>query len=117
MSSVRLSSVSDVGELHVRRWEVMVGRRLKRMSQIYESMTVALREHWKANNNAYPQRFELMQAAFEQLIADRTLVNTTMNFLENMQEGWHEEFLGVPLVVASSNVMVAANGDRVPLSD
>lgn len=85
------------------------------MSQIYESMTSALREHWKANSNAYPQRFELTQVAYDALIADRTLVNTTMNFVENLQAGLHGEFLGVPLVVADVNVMVAANGDRVPL--
>jgi len=27
------------------------------MANIYDSMVSALREHWKANDNAYPQRF------------------------------------------------------------
>jgi len=81
-------------------------------------MTSALREHWKANDGAYPQRFELLQSTYDAFVTDRRLVNTSMNFLENLQrKGWEDEFLGVPIAVsADGNAMVSANGDRVILA-
>ena len=84
------------------------------MPSLYDSMTSALREHWKAHDNAYPQRFELTASALDALVAHRTLVNKTMNFSLNSEFG--KEFLGVPVVVSDAgNVMVAVDGTRVPL--
>lgn len=87
------------------------------MENIYDSMVSALRDHWKANANAYPQRFELTQATLDGLVSDRRLVNETMNFPLNQKVGYEKEFLGVPIQVsADGNVLVALNGERVPLS-
>ena len=86
------------------------------MENIYDSMISALREHWKANNNAYPQRFELTQSTFDGLLADRRLVNETMNYPLNLKNGYEKEFLGVPVAVSvEGNAMVAMDGTRVPL--
>ena len=85
------------------------------MSSLYDSMTSALREHWKAHDNAYPQRFELTASALDALVAHRTLVNKTMNF--SLSSEFDKEFLGVPVVVSDAgNVMVAVDGTRVPLN-
>jgi hypothetical protein len=85
------------------------------MSSLYESMTGALREHWKTHNNAYPQRFELTASAHADLVENRELVVTTMNYSNRSALG--EDFLGVPIVVSDAgNVMVAADGTRVSLS-
>lgn len=86
------------------------------MPNIYDSMISALRDHWKANANAYPQRFELTQATLDGLVSDRRLVNETMNFPLNQKASYEQEFLGVPIEVsADGNVLVALNGERVPL--
>ena len=87
------------------------------MANIYDAMVGALREHWNANSNAYPQRFELMPSSFESLVAERRLVNQSMNFPLILQKAnWEGEFLGVAVQAASEgNVMVAADGTRVPL--
>jgi len=78
-------------------------------------MTSALREHWRVNNNAYPQRFELTQTDLEALAGHRELVTRTMNFSLRTELG--QEFLGVPIVVSNDgNAMVALDGTRVPLS-
>ena len=86
------------------------------MENIYDSMIGALREHWNANKNAYPQRFELTQSTFDGLLADRRLVNETMNYPLNLKNGYEKEFLGVPVAVSpEGNAMVALDGTRVPL--
>lgn len=86
------------------------------MSSLYDTMICALREHWKANANAYPQRFELTQTTLDGLVSDRRLVNETMNFPLNQKIGYDKEFMGVPVAVsADGNVLVALNGERVPL--
>ncbi len=87
------------------------------MQNIYDSMIGTLREHWKTNKNAYPQRFELTQSTFDGLLADRRLVNETMNYPLNLKNGYEKEFLGVPVAVsAEGNAMVALDGTRVPLN-
>ena len=84
------------------------------MANIYDSMVSALREHWKANDNAYPQRFELTQVTLDSLAATRKLVNDTMNFKKG--DGWEQEFLGVPLVLSTEgDAMIDKDGTRVPL--
>lgn len=87
------------------------------MSNIYDSMVSALRDHWKANANAYPQRFELTQATLDGLVSDRRLVNETMNFPLNQKIGYEQEFLGVPLQVSEEgNALIVLDGTRVLLS-
>lgn len=87
------------------------------MSNIYDSMVSALRDHWKANANAYSQRFELTQTTLDGLVSDRRLVNETMNYPLNLKNGYEKEFLGVPVAVsAEGNSMVALDGTRVPLN-
>ena len=84
------------------------------MANLYESMTGALREHWKAHNNAYPQRFELTASAHAALVENRELVVKSMNYSNRSALG--EDFLGVPIVVSDAgNVMVAVDGSVVPL--
>ena len=91
-----------------------VSRRLAFMANIYDSMVSALREHWKANDNAYPQRFELTQVTLEALVAARKLVNDTMNFKK--YPDWEQEFLGVPVVLSTEgDAMIDKDGTRVPL--
>ena len=85
------------------------------MANIYDSMVSALREHWKANDNAYPQRFELTQVTLDALVETRRIVNDTMNFKKGA--GWEGEFLGVPVVLSTEgDAMIAKDGARVPLS-
>ncbi len=87
------------------------------MENIYDSMIDALREHWKANNNAYPQRFELTQSTLDGLLTDRRLVNETMNYPLNLKNGYEKEFLGVPVQMSpEGNALIALNGSRVPLN-
>jgi hypothetical protein len=84
------------------------------MANLYESMTGALREHWKTRNNAYPQRFELTASAHAALVENRELVVKSMNYSNRSALG--EDFLGVPIVVSDAgNVMVAVDGSVVPL--
>lgn len=84
------------------------------MANLYESMTGALREHWKTHNNAYPQRFELTASAHAALVENRELVVKSMNYSNRSALG--EDFLGVPIVVSDAgNVMVAVDGSVVPL--
>ena len=84
------------------------------MANLYESMTSALREHWKTHSNAYPQRFELTASAHAALVENRELVVKSMNYSNRSALG--EDFLGVPIVVSDAgNVMVAVDGSVVPL--
>ena len=84
------------------------------MANLYESMTSALREHWKTHNNAYPQRFELTADAHAALVGNRELVVKSMNYSNRSALG--EDCLGVPIVVSDAgNVMVAVDGLVVPL--
>lgn len=88
--------------------------RLAAMSDLYNHMVVALREHWSAHANTYPQRFELTDVALHQLNATRKLVNDTMNYV--LRPGWEHVFLGVPLQGGRpENVLVAADGALRPL--
>ncbi|WP_313571049.1 hypothetical protein [Comamonas terrigena] len=85
------------------------------MANIYDAMVAALRDHWKAHSNAYPQRFELTQDAFNTLNETRKTVITTMNYA--FRPGWENDFLGVPVSVADGgNCMVDKDGNQVPLA-
>lgn len=80
---------------------------------LYDSMIGALREHWKANDNAYPQCFELTQASFDGLIALRRIVIEGLGSKE--LPGGKDKFLGVKIVIGSSNALIAKDGARVEL--
>lgn len=83
------------------------------MANLYDSMTQALRTHWKANDNAYPQKFVLTEPALKTLNDLRTLVNTTM--ANKFRQGWETDFLGVKIEIGNTNHMVGADGSTVPL--
>lgn len=85
------------------------------MASIYETMTKALQDHWKAHNNEYPQRFELDAQTNKDLVDGRRMVITTMNF--KFEPGWETEFQGCDIVVVSDgNFLVDKDGNRVPLA-
>lgn len=84
------------------------------MVNIYDLMLQALRGHWGAHGNAYPQRFELQAASLESLNALRLTVIQTMNYKE--LPGWRETFMGVAIAPSADvDCMVNAAGERVPL--
>jgi len=84
------------------------------MSALYNHMVAALRAHWKAHQNVYPQRIELTDAALHELNAMRKLVNESMAF--ELRPGWESVFHGVPLQGGRPvNALVAADGALVPL--
>lgn len=82
---------------------------------LYDSMLGALHEHWKANNNAYPQCFELTKIALDDLNAGRTLVRKTVG-LKPLEGNEFHEFHGVKLVVGESNALVAKDGTRAQIT-
>ena len=83
------------------------------MPDLYDVLLAALRAHWQAHDNVYPQCFELTALDLQQFNAQRQLVNETMNFRQ--AEGWQREFHGVPLRQADSNNTVSVSGERTPL--
>ena len=84
------------------------------MSDLYEQMTTAIQNHWKAHNNAYPQSIELTDASWNELISMRKLVQASMAF--SLQPGWDQHLLGVPVHRgADHNEVVCADGQRLPL--
>ncbi|MEG3000750.1 MAG: hypothetical protein RR855_09390 [Comamonas sp.] len=85
------------------------------MSALYNHMVAALREHWTAHSQQYPQRFELTDAALRELNDTRQLVNGTMNYV--LRPGWEAVFHGVPLQGGCAvNALVAADGSHQPLA-
>lgn len=81
---------------------------------LYDSMLGALREHWKANDNAYPQCFELTKMALEDLNTTRQTVKTSIG-LKALAGDDFKMFHGVKLAVGDSNALIAKDGTRVPL--
>lgn len=65
------------------------------MPKLYNSMTAALQDHWKAHSNAYPQKFVLTEQAHQQLNNIRHLVSVVM--VNKEPPGWENAFLGVPI--------------------
>lgn len=84
-----------------------------RMSNPYTPMLQALQAHWKANANAYPQKFVLTDVALATLNQSRKLVNDTL--VNRPTPGWESKFMGVALEAGSANVMVGADGTETPL--
>lgn len=81
---------------------------------LYDSMISALREHWKANENSYPQCFELTEIALDDFRSYRAMLKKSIG-LRPLAGKDFNEFLGVKLVVGESNAMIAKDGLRVPL--
>lgn len=84
------------------------------MANIYNTLVEALRSHWAAHGNAYPQRFELSEDTLKTLNDTRQTVISTMNYA--LSPGWESDFLGVPIAVAASNCLVDKDGNPVPLA-
>lgn len=80
------------------------------MASLYLSMTEAVINHWKANCNAYPQKFVLSPAQYEGYA--RTRRNGIGGAKANINE-----HMGIPVEVAEGTpgVMVAADGSEVSL--
>jgi hypothetical protein len=81
------------------------------MSTLYLSMTEKLVTHWKANSNAYPQKFVLTSAQRGEYDKSRLMCGAAP---ESIGETKH---MGVPIEIdeASPGVMVAADGAEVSL--
>jgi hypothetical protein len=76
-------------------------------------MTEKLTNHWRAHNNAYPQRFLLSPVLRDEYL--KCLGTMTNNKDKTITTA--EVHIGVPIEVAENtpDVMVAAEGAEVPL--
>ena len=84
------------------------------MSNIYDSLTRAIADHWKAQENKYPQKVILTPAQLEALIALR---RTGLRGLGGGQLADESKFLGVPLEQnpATPGVLIAHDGSEVAI--
>ncbi|KQO38106.1 hypothetical protein ASF19_20240 [Acidovorax sp. Leaf84] len=84
------------------------------MAHIYEQLVTALKAHWKAHNNAYPQKFILSSADNATLKHARASISKAVTG-QAMDE--HTTFMGVKLEVndASPGVVIAVDGAETPL--
>lgn len=84
-----------------------------RMTTLYLQMTEKLSAHWRANNNAYPQKFVLSPALRDTYLGDLRLLNNNVGKTVTMPA----KHMGVTIEVdeASPGVMVAADGTEVAL--
>ena len=82
------------------------------MTTLYLQMTEKLSEHWRANNNAYPQKFVLSPALRAEYVHCLELM--TIPGERDMRATKH---MGVRIEIdeASPGVMVAADGAEVAL--
>lgn len=83
------------------------------MPNLYDALIAMLRDHWKTHDNAYPQRIELNASDMQVLLADRQLVNVSMNF--KPAPGWETHFHGVPLQEADVSAVVDVHGVHMPV--
>lgn len=85
------------------------------MAHIYEQLLTALKAHWKAHNNAYPQKFILSSA-------DNATLKDTRVSISKAATGKatddYTNFMGVKLEVndASPGVVIAVDGAESPLT-
>ena len=84
------------------------------MANLYDSLVAALRAHWTAHGNTYPQHIELTAGDLQALNEERKLINDTMNFRQ--MPGWEQVFHGAQLQVGEVNCLVLASGERLPVS-
>ena len=80
------------------------------MATLYLPMTDAVIKHWRANGNAYPQKFILTQAQHREYVETRR----TGIGGPNIDGRVH---MGVPIEIAEGTpgVMVSADGTEVSL--
>ncbi|SOD27682.1 hypothetical protein SAMN05518800_3247 [Variovorax sp. YR752] len=83
------------------------------MATLYLTMTEKLSAHWRANNNAYPQKFVLSPALRDQYLHSMSLVTSNHGRTITMPE----KHMGVRIEIDehSPGVMVAADGTEVAL--
>lgn len=79
------------------------------MSTIYETLVGAIREHWKAHANQYPQKIVLSAAQHQTLLTQRKLGRVALGTDDDPET---DSFLGVPLEVDDSSplTLVAVDG-------
>jgi len=81
------------------------------MATLYLTMTEAVINHWKANNNAYPKKFILTPDQHRGYVESRRagIGGAKANVADHM---------GVPVEVADNTpgVMIAADGSELSLS-
>lgn len=89
-------------------------RKLSPMAHIYEQLVTALKAHWKAHNNAYPQTFILSSADHATLKDARASISKAVTG-EALDD--HRKFMGVKLEVndSSPGVVIAVDGTEIPL--
>ena len=83
------------------------------MTNLYDNILKALRAHWEAHDNQYPQRIELSSAAIKDLNDNRLLIGESMHF--QLKPGWEASFMGVAIVRADMNALIAVNGETILL--
>ena len=84
------------------------------MPNLYDTLIAILREHWKAHNNAYPQRIELSASDMQVLNDERTLVNETMNF--KLTDGWEASFHGRAVELGDVSCVIDLPGACIPVA-
>lgn len=84
------------------------------MTHIHTALSEALRKHWKAHNNAYPQKLVISPAQHAQLEHVRLTIRATAATTSP-----HEplKFLGAKLEIdeTSTGVMMCVDGSIEPL--
>lgn len=84
------------------------------MAHIYDQLLTALKAHWKAHNNAYPQKFIISSADNAWLKDARGSINVavTGKALDD-----HTTFMGVKIEVddSSPGLVIAMDGTPQPL--
>ena len=81
------------------------------MATLFLPMTDALLKHWRANGNAYPQKFILTPAQHKEYVETRRMGIGGPNIDGSVH-------MGVPIELSENTpgVMVAADGSEVALS-
>lgn len=84
------------------------------MAHIYETLVVALRGHWKAHAEAYPQKFILSPAQHRELTETVASVRKGIAVAPAPDP---KKFMGAKLEIqdGSLGVMVAVDGVETPL--
>lgn len=86
------------------------------MAHIYEKLLSALKTHWKAHSNAYPQKFVISSSDFAALKDARS---STRKAVTGNDVDDHTKFMGVKLEISDSapGAVVDKDGTEMPLAD
>lgn len=84
------------------------------MPNIYESLVRVIADHWKANDNRYPQKIILTPAQFEALSEYRRIGRLALNDDKAVEVS---KFLGVPLEQdpGTPGLLIASDGSGIPV--